>query len=115
MVSIPSDTPRAREHSDDAHSSSVLPDEDMHTVLINRVSWRAVLAGVVVALVAQLILNLVGVGIGAASVARLTSNNPSATSFAIGAGIWWALSGIIAALIGGYTAGRLAGQPKESS
>ena len=115
MVSITSDTPRARGDSDAAHSSSVLPDEDVRTVLINRVSWGAVLAGVVVALVAQLILNLVGVGIGAASVDPLTSNNPSATSFSIGAGIWWALSGIIAALIGGYAAGRLAGQPKESS
>jgi hypothetical protein len=87
----------------------------MRTVLINRVSWGAVLAGVVVALVAQLILNLIGVGIGAASVDPLTSDNPSATSFSISAGIWWSLSGIIAALIGGFTAGRLSGQPKESS
>jgi hypothetical protein len=115
MVSVASDTPRARGDSGAAHSSPVLPDEDVRTILINRVSWGAVLAGVVVALVAQLILNLVGVGIGAASVDPLTSDNPTVTSFSIGAGLWWALSGIIAALIGGYTAGRLAGQPKESS
>ena len=33
----------------------------------------------------------------------------------IGARIWFALSGILAALAGGYTAGRLAGAPKEST
>ena len=87
----------------------------MRTILINRVSWGAVAAGVVVALVAQLILNMVGIGLGAATFDATAGNNPSASSFSIGAGIWWALSGIIAALIGGYTAGRLAGQPKESS
>lgn len=33
----------------------------------------------------------------------------------MGAAIWWTVSGIIAALIGGFTAGRLAGQPKAAS
>jgi len=33
----------------------------------------------------------------------------------IGARIWFALSGILVALAGGYTAGRLAGAPKEST
>ena len=36
-------------------------------------------------------------------------------SFSIGAGIWFALSGILASLAGGYAAGRLAGKPKEST
>jgi hypothetical protein len=76
-----------------------------------------VLAGVAVALAIQLILNLlgIGIGIGAASFNPATSDNPSATTFSITAGVWWAVSGILAALAGGYTAGRLAGQPKESS
>jgi hypothetical protein len=68
-----------------------------------------------VALVIQLILNLLGIGLGAASFDPASNNNPTSTSFSITAGIWWAFSGIIAALVGGYTAGRLAGQPKESS
>ena len=33
----------------------------------------------------------------------------------MGAGIWWTVSGIIAAGIGGVAAGRLAGQPKPAS
>ena len=84
-------------------------------MMLNRVSWGAVLAGVVVALVTQLILNLLGIGIGAATLdpAAGSAENPSASSFSIGAGIWFALSGILASLAGGYAAGRVAGKPKE--
>jgi hypothetical protein len=85
--------------------------------MLNRVSWGAVLAGVVVALVTQLILNLLGIGIGAATLdpAAGAGENPSASSFSIGAGVWFILSGILASLAGGYAAGRLAGKPKEST
>jgi hypothetical protein len=114
-MTVQSDTPRARGDRDAPHVSPVSPDEDMRTILINRVSWGAVLAGVAVALALQLILNLLGIGLGAASFDPAASDNPSASTFSIGAGIWWAVSGILAALAGGYTAGRLAGQPKESS
>jgi hypothetical protein len=116
MASVDSDTPRARGVPDVPRSTPVTPDEDMRTVLINRVSWGAVLAGVVVALVVQLILNLLGIGVGASTLHPASGgDSPSAATFSLGAGIWWALSGIIGALAGGYTAGRLAGQPKESS
>ena len=86
-------------------------------MLINKISWGAVLAGVVVALVTQLVLNMLGIGIGAATLdpGAGAGENPSAQSFSIGAGIWFALSGIIASLAGGYAAGRLAGKPKEST
>jgi hypothetical protein len=83
--------------------------------MINRVSWGAVFAGAALALAAQLILNLLGIGVGASTFSPATGEGPSATSFSIGAATWWAVSGIIAAFVGGYTAGRLAGQPKESS
>jgi hypothetical protein len=109
------DTPRNRGASDAPHVSPVSPAEDLRTIMINRVSWGAVLAGVVVALVTQLILNMIGIGIGAATLSPATGDNPSATSFSIGAGIWWIGSGIVAALAGGYAAGRLAGEPKQSS
>jgi hypothetical protein len=109
------DTPRNRGDYDAPHMSPVTPAEDMRSIMINKVSWGAVLAGVVVALVTQLILNMLGIGIGAATLDPATGDNPSATSFSIGAGIWWTLSGILAALVGGYAAGRLAGKPKEST
>jgi hypothetical protein len=115
MATTHPDTARSRGEGDAPHSSPVTPAEDIRTIMINRVSWGAVGAGVVVALVTQLILNMLGIGLGAASFDPASSNNPSATTFSIGAGIWWAVSGILAALVGGYAAGRLAGQPKESS
>ncbi len=115
MASVEGDTPRARGVRDAPHQTPVTPEDDLRTVLINRVSWGAVSAGVVVALVLQLILNLVGLGVGASTLNPAGGDAPSATTFSIGAGLWWALSSIIAALAGGYTAGRLAGQPKEST
>jgi hypothetical protein len=110
-----SDTPRNRGDYDAPHVSPVSPAEDMRTVLINKISWGAVLAGVVTALVTQLLLNMLGVGVGAASLDPATGNNPSASTFSITAGIWWAASTIIAAFAGGYVASRLSGRPKPST
>jgi hypothetical protein len=119
MTDFPSqpDTPRNRGDRDAPHVSPVTPAEDARSVLLNRVSWGAVLAGVVVALVAQLILNMIGIGIGAATLdpGGAADQNPSARGFSIGAAVWWTLSGIVAALVGGFAAGRLSGQPKEAS
>jgi hypothetical protein len=107
---------RAAPHIRDAPDiSPVTMAEDAHTTMLSRISWGAVLAGVVVALVTQILLNLLGIGIGAATLDLAVGDNPSATSFSIGAGIWFALSTILAALAGGYTAGRLAGIPREST
>lgn len=76
----------------------------------NRVSWGAILAGVAAALVVQLLLNILGVGIGASSLdAANTGDNPSASGFSLTAGIWWTLSGIVAPFVGGVVAGRLRG------
>src|SRR4029450_8722429 len=41
--------------------------------------------------------------------------NPSAAGFSLGAAVWWMVSGIVAALIGGFTAGPPSGEPKEST
>jgi hypothetical protein len=111
------DTPRNRGDLDAPHVTPVTPGEDARTILINKVSWGAVLAGVVVALVTHLILNMIGLGIGASTLdpGAGAADNPSATGFSIGAALWWTVSGILAALAGGYIAGRLAGQPKEST
>jgi len=112
-----SDSPRGRGDSDAPHTSPVTPAEDLRTIMINNVSWGAVLAGVVVTLATQLILNLLGIGFGASTLdpGAGAAGNPSATTFSVGAGIWWALSGILGSLAGGYAAGRLAGRPKEST
>src|ERR1700760_3442733 len=109
------DTPRSHGDTDAPHRSPVTPAEDARTILLNKVSWGAVFVGVVVALVVQLILNLFGVGIGAATLNPATSDNPSAAGFSMVAALWWTVSGVIAAFAGGFAAGRLAGAPKEST
>jgi hypothetical protein len=58
---------------------------------------------------------MLGIGIGAATLDPAAGDNPSAMSFSIGAGLWFALSTILAALAGGYAAGRLAGAAREST
>jgi len=114
-MTIPADTPRSVGDKAAPHLSPVTPEEDARTVLLNRISWGAVLAGVVVGLVVQLILNMIGVGIGAATFHPMTGDNPEASTFSIVAAVWWTVSGIIAAFVGGLAAGRLAGKPKEST
>jgi hypothetical protein len=81
------------------------------TALLNRVSWSGVLAGAAIALASQLILNMLGLSVGAGSIDPAAGDSPAASTFSIAAGLWWTLSGILAAFCGGYTAGRLSGQP----
>jgi hypothetical protein len=59
----------------------VTPIEDAHTILLRKVSREAVFLGVMVALVVHLILNLFGVGIGAAAIDPCTGDNPSPRVF----------------------------------
>jgi hypothetical protein len=108
-------TPRNLGDRDAPHMSPVTPAEDARTIMLNRIAWGAVLAGVVTALVTQLILNMLGIGVGVATLDPVTGDNPQASTFSIAAGIWWTVSGIIASFAGGYVAGRLSGRPKEST
>lgn len=83
---------------------------DQRTQLRNHAAWSAILAGVVAALVVQLLLNILGVGLGASSVnAMNTGDNPTASGAGTTAAIWVVISGIVASLVGGAVAGRLSG------
>jgi hypothetical protein len=84
--------------------------EDAHTILVNRVSWGAIFAGVVVGLVVQVLLTMLGVGIGVATLEPGAGDNPAVSTFSIATGIWYVLSGIIAAFAGGYIAARMSGK-----
>lgn len=108
-------TPSRPGNRPEVSSDRLTTEEETRNLFFNRVSWGAVLAGVMVALVVQLVLNLIGIGVGAASLDPTSGDNPSAPTFSIAAGIWWGLSGILAALAGGYTASRLSGRPTDTS
>ena len=77
------DTPRNRGDSDAPHMSPVTPQEDFRTIVLNRVSWAAVLAGVVVSLVTQLLLNMLGLGLGLSTLDPGTGDNPAASTFSM--------------------------------
>jgi Skp family chaperone for outer membrane proteins len=95
--------------------SPLTPAEDVRTILINRVSWGALFAGIIIALVVQLLLSMLGVGVGVATLNPATGDNADASTFSLAAGIWFLVSGIIASFIGGYFAGRLCGRPVRST
>lgn len=93
-------------------SATVEPDVDAvaTTAMLYKVSWGAIFAGVVVALVVQVLLTLLGVGIGVAAIDPGGGDNPEASTFSIVAAIWYVVSGIIAAFVGGYVAARMSGK-----
>jgi hypothetical protein len=95
--------------------SAVSATDDVRTIMLNEISWGAVFAGAIIGLVVQLILNMVGIGVGLSTVDAMAGDSPSASSLSLGAGLWWVISGIIAAAIGGYLAGRLSGKPSQST
>lgn len=109
------DTTRTFDVTDDSGFSRATATEDAHTIMINKVSWGAIFAGVVVALVVQVLLTMLGVGIGIATLDPGTADNPDPSTFSITAGVWYAVSGIIAAFAGGYIAARLSGRSVQTT
>ena len=100
----------------DAPASPAGTGDDSRTFLRNRFSWGAIFAGVVTALVIQILLNVLGLGIGASSLdASNLGDNPSASGFSTTAGIWWTVSGLIASFAGGIAAGRLCGTSDDNT
>ncbi|GGL60269.1 hypothetical protein [Wenxinia marina] len=76
-----------------------------------RVSWGAIFAGTVVALALMILFATLGLAIGAAAVDPLYEQNPL-EGLGTGSGIWIIVSQIVALVVGGYAAARLAGVPR---
>ena len=72
-----------------------------------RMSWGAVLAGCIFALVTYLTLSVLGTAIGASTIDPLREANP-VSGLGTGAGIWLALSTLVSIALGAFVAGRLA-------
>src|SRR5215210_8010857 len=77
-----------------------------------RISWGAIIAGLIVALVTQIVLTMLGVAIGAASIDPMQEQRPL-EGLGTGAAIWWVVSSLISLFLGGCVAGRLAGVPRK--
>jgi hypothetical protein len=73
-----------------------------------------VIAGAVIALAVQLLLTMLGTGIGASTLdTTVPGNSPTGAAFGTGAAVWWAVSSLLALLAGGFVAGRLSGVPRS--
>ena len=99
-------TPQSMRTAHTPSSQTVDRDSDLMMAPAGwRLSWGAILAGIIVALATHIVLNLLGVGVGIAGAPTGTS----AEWFGAGFAAWWAIAGIIAAAIGGWVAGRTLG------
>jgi hypothetical protein len=101
----------ARADYDRASLTEISTAEDLKAIAVHKVAWGAIFAGAVIALVAQVILNMIGLGVGLSTVDPAGNGTPTAGSLSSGAGIWFVVSGILASTAGGWLAGRLAGKP----
>lgn len=80
----------------------------------SRISWGAVIAGVVLALIIQITMNLLGMAIGAATLSPEDPVNPVGPTFTTGAVIWIAATSLLSTFAGGYVAAHLSGIPDET-
>ena len=78
-----------------------------------RISWGAVFAGALLAIVLQLALSLLGLGIGLGTIDPLQEQNPL-SGIGIGAAIWWLLTTLGSLYLGATVASRLAGIPRRT-
>jgi hypothetical protein len=76
-----------------------------------RVSWSAVFAGVVVAISFNLVLAVLGIGIGLTTIDPAQAESPQASTLGIAATVWWIVTALLSLASGGWVAGRLAGMP----
>lgn len=81
---------------------------------LRRISWGAVFAGIAVVLALQLLLTLLGIGIGLASLDPAGGDTPRATELGMGGGIWALIVTGVSVLAGAWVAGRLAGSPTRT-
>ena len=90
---------------------SAAPVAGTEIIEYRRIAWSAVFAGVVVALALNLVLAILGIGIGLTTIDPAQGESPQAATLGIAATLWWIVSALISLAAGGWVAGRMAGMP----
>ena len=103
-------TPTSTSHLQHEHT---LPLPASPLAVGKRISWGAVFAGAILALVIQLSLSLLGLGIGLGTIDPMTEQNP-VSGIGTGAAIWWVISTLVSLYLGATVAARLAGVPRRT-
>ncbi|MEP9401940.1 hypothetical protein [Sphingomonas sp. VNH70] len=92
-----------------ATAAMLPPEETRIGKTATRLSWGSVFAGVIIAVAVQLVLGILGAGIGLSMVDPAQGTTPGAAGFGIGAGIYWLVTTVLALGAGGYAAARVSG------
>jgi len=95
-------------HTESGYSS---PGSDAYAPLLRRISWGSIFAGVIIAVVIQLVLSLIGAGVGLSVADPVHHDSPDASAYGLGAAAWWGISSVLALMAGGWVAGHLAAAP----
>ena len=74
-----------------------------------RISWAAIFGGVILVLALQLLLGMLGAGIGLGTVDTNGGSTPDGSTFGISAALWWIISSVIALAFGSYVSAWMAG------
>ncbi|MCU0497987.1 MAG: hypothetical protein MUF87_11610 [Anaerolineae bacterium] len=88
------------------------PDVVMAPAALTRLSWGAIIAGSIMALIIGFVLNLMGIAAGASTVHPTDyGDSPKIETLATGAAVWYTVSALISLFIGGWMAAYFAGIP----
>ncbi len=99
------------DYSNESRRTGVVPGAlERNPSFIRRISWGAVIAGFLIAVVVNLTLNLLGIGIGLGAIDPM-AQDAIPSGIGIGSIIWYAISTIISLLAGGWVAAHLSGVP----
>ncbi|MGD8105399.1 hypothetical protein ACQE32_01780 [Pantoea sp. FN0302] len=93
------------EHLRNRHDTAWV--EPVNGVPLKRISWSAIFAGVIAAVLVHLLLSLLGMAIGTSSIDPMKEQNPM-DGIGTGAAIWTGLSMLVSIAVGAWVSGRLA-------
>lgn len=99
------------DYSNERYRTTAVAGE-RHRSFLKRISWGAVIAGFLLAVVINLTLNLLGIGIGLGAIDPM-EQNAVPSGIGIGSIIWYAISTILSLVAGGWVAAHLAGVPNR--
>lgn len=91
--------------------TGVFSQENTYFNRLKRISWGAVFAGAVIAVVVQLTFSIMGLGIGIGTIEPMQEGQ-AIQGLGVGSLVWWVVTNLISLFIGGWVAGRLAGIPR---
>jgi hypothetical protein len=93
-------------NGDHKNYTAVHTDANRLWVPLGKLTWGAIFAGVLVTAVTQMLLSLLGVGIGLSAVNAITDTDPM-KELGVGSILWWSISMLVSLFLGGWTAGKI--------